>query len=271
MSGSTLSLRTGLLMVGVVLIAGLIGPWMVAADPSTQLLEHRLAPPSAGHPLGLDELGRDILSRLLQGTRVSLFVGLSVVTLAAAIGVCVGGFAGYVGGLFDDLLMRFADVLLAFPGILLAIALVAVLGPGVGNVIFALAAIGWVGYARLVRSRVLALREEPFVDAARAAGAPTVRILTRHIVPNIASLVVVQASLGMAGTIVAEAGLSFLGLGIQPPASSWGSMIETGRAHLLDAPHLALFPGLAIVWTVIGLNLLGDGLVDRWRELPSDR
>jgi len=264
-------MRAGLLMVGIVLLAGLLGPWIVGYDPSTQLLEQRLAPPSAGHPLGLDELGRDILARLIQGTRVSLFVGLSVVTLAAVVGTFVGGFSGYVGGRLDDLLMRLADLLLAFPGILLAIALVAVLGPGVGNVIFALAAIGWVGYARLVRGRVLALREEPFIEAARAAGAPTLRILARHVVPNIASLVVVQASLGMAGTIVAEAGLSFLGLGIQPPASSWGSMIETGRAHLLDAPHLALFPGLAIVWTVVGLNLLGDGLVDRWSEAPSDR
>jgi peptide/nickel transport system permease protein len=162
----------------------------------------------------------------------------------------------------DALLMGLTDVVLAFPGILLAIALVAVLGPALSHVVLALAVIGWVGYARLVRGQVLKLREEEFVLAARAAGLPARRVVWRHVLPNVLPLLVVQATLGMAGAVLAEAGLSFLGLGQPPPGASWGAMVNAGRAHLLDAPHVALFPGLAIVWTVLGLNFLGDGLVD---------
>lgn len=249
-------------MVAVVLLAALLGPAVAPYPPAAQLLELRLQSPGDGHPLGLDELGRDVLSRLLFGARVSLAVGFTVVVLAGAIGSLVGALAGYAGGAVDALLMRATDVVLAFPGILLAIALVAVLGPALFHVVLALASIAWVGYARLVRGQVLKLREEEFVLAARAAGVPARRVLLRHVMPNVLPLLLVQATLSMAGAVLAESGLSFLGLGQAPPAPSWGAMINAGRAHLLDAPHVALFPGLAIVWTVLGLNFLGDGLVD---------
>jgi peptide/nickel transport system permease protein len=252
----------GALMVTVVVLAALVGPSLAPYAPAAQQLELRLQQPTFAHPLGMDELGRDVLSRLLAGARVSMLVGLAVVVLAGAIGTLVGAVAGYGGGALDALLMRATDVVLAFPGILLAIALVAVLGPALSHVVVALAAIGWVGYARLVRGQVLKLREEEYVVAARAAGMPTARVLLRHVLPGVLPLLVVQATLGMAGAVLAEAGLSFLGLGQPPPGASWGAMINAGRAHLLDAPHVALFPGLAIVWTVLGLNFLGDGLVD---------
>ena len=255
-------LLAGAVMVALVLVTALVGPALVRDAPTKQLLELRLQPPGAGHPLGLDELGRDVLSRLVQGARVSVAVGFAVVILAGAVGTLVGAVAGYAGGAVDATLSRATDVVLAFPGILLAIALVALLGPALSHVVFALAAIGWVGYARLVRGQVLKLREEEFVLAARAAGIPARRVVFRHVLPNVLPLLVVQATLGMAGAVLAEAGLSFLGLGQPPPGSSWGAMINAGRAHLLDAPHVALFPGLAIVWTVLGLNCLGDGLVD---------
>jgi len=252
----------GGVMVAVVVLAAVVGPVVAPYAPAAQLLELRLQPPSLAHPLGLDELGRDVLSRLLVGARVSMLVGLAVVVLAGAVGTLIGAVAGYAGGVIDTLLMRATDVVLAFPGILLAIALVAVLGPALSHVVVALAAIGWVGYARLVRGQVLKLREEEYVVAARAAGMRAARVLLRHVLPGVLPLLVVQATLGMAGAVLAEAGLSFLGLGQPPPGASWGAMINAGRAHLLDAPHVALFPGLAIVWTVLGLNFLGDGLVD---------
>ena len=256
------SLAVGGAMVLLVLIAALLGPALAPYPPNEQLLELRLQTPNGGHPLGLDELGRDVLSRLLFGARVSLAVGIAVVVLAGALGTLIGALSGYAGGAVDATLMRLSDVVLAFPGILLAIALVAVLGPALSHVVLALAVIGWVGYARLVRGQVLKLREEEFVLAARAAGIPARRVVLRHVLPNVLPLLVVQATLGMAGAVLAEAGLSFLGLGQPPPGSSWGAMVNAGRAHLLDAPHVALFPGLAIVWTVLGLNFLGDGLVD---------
>lgn len=239
-----------------------LGPWLAPGDPARQLLERRLEPPSLQHPLGLDELGRDILVRLVHGARVSISVGLSVVLLAGLAGTGIGAVAGFVGGRTDALLMRLTDVFLAFPGILLAIALVAVLGPALPNVVFALVVIGWVSYARLVRGQVLQIRENEFVAAARATGQAGPMILWRHVLPNVLPTLTVQTSLGMAGAILAEASLSFLGLGIQPPTPSWGAMVNAGRGHLLDAPHLSLFPGLAIVLTVLSLNFLGDGLVD---------
>jgi peptide/nickel transport system permease protein len=259
MSRLELILGGGVLVAA--LLAALLAPWIAPADPHLQNLEHRLEPPSLAHPCGLDELGRDIFSRLLYGTRISLLVGVSVVGLAGLVGTLLGALAGFFGGRLDTLLMRTSDVFLAFPGILLAIALVAVLGPALRNVIFALVVIGWVGYARLVRGQVLQLREAEFVTAARAAGASWVRLLGLHILPAVLPVLTVQATLGMAGAILSEAGLSFLGLGIQPPTPSWGAMINAGRSHLLDAPHLAIFPGLAILITVMGLNFLGDALV----------
>src|SRR5437879_5622516 len=226
------------------------GPWLTPFDPARQELALRLTGPSWIHPLGLDELGRDVLSRLLAGARISFLVALVVVGVSALVGTALRAVAGYFGGLLDDVINRIMDVLLAFPGLLLAIALVAVLGPSLGNVLFALTLIGWVGYARLVRSQVLRVREYEYVRAARPLGATAPHILMRHIVPTVVPLVVVQVTLGMAGAIIGEASLSFLGLGVQPPASSWGSMLSGGRAHLLDAPHVTLFPGLAIALLV---------------------
>lgn len=255
-------------MASVVLIA-LLAPWVAPYDPAVQNLERRLDEPSAAHPLGLDELGRDILSRLLWGARVSVGVGLAVVLLAGSLGTLIGSVAGYLGGRIDTLLMRLTDVFFAFPGILLAIALVAVLGPALEHVVLALVVIGWTGYARLVRGQVLQIKEQEFVTAARTVGVSQGWIVLRHVLPNVLPVLLVQASLGMAGAILAEAGLSFLGLGIQPPTPSWGAMINAGRSHLLDAPHLALFPGLAIVVTVMGLSFLGDSLSRRLD--PHDR
>jgi peptide/nickel transport system permease protein len=201
------------IVLGTVL-AALVGPWLEPYDPVSQDLPLRLAAPSWSHPLGLDELGRDLLARLLAGARVSLSVGCAVVGISALVGVTVGATAGYLGGKTDAVVGRFMDVLLAFPGILLAIALVAVLGPSLRNVVLALVTIGWVGYARLVRGQVLKVRELEFIQAARALGAPLPRVLIRHVIPSTFSAVSVQATLGMAGAIIAEASLSFLGLGV---------------------------------------------------------
>lgn len=269
------NLIIGAVLVICVLLTALLAPVLAPSDPTALQLERRLQPPSRQHLLGLDELGRDILSRLIYGTRVSVAVGFSVVVLAGLVGTAIGAISGFAGGRVDAVLMRITDTFLAFPGILLAIALVAVLGPALEHVILALVAIGWVSYARLVRGQVLQIREQEFVLAARASGVAASRILILHVLPNVLPTLLVQASLGMAGAILAEASLSFLGLGIQPPAPSWGAMINAGRSHLLDAPHLALFPGLAILATVMGLNFLGDGLVDlldpQQRRLLGDR
>jgi peptide/nickel transport system permease protein len=256
-------LKLGLVIVALAAVAAAVGPVVSPIDPAAQQLALRLAGPSASHPFGLDELGRDILARVLAGARVSFLVGLVVVSVSATVGTLLGTIAGYFGGAVDDMIGRVVDTLLAFPGLLLAIALVAVLGPSLGNVLFALTIIGWVGYARLVRGQVLKARELDYVQAARALGARTPRILWRHVIPGAVPAIVVQATLGMAGAIIGEAALSFLGLGVQPPTASWGTMLSGGRAHILDAPHLTLFPGLAIALLVLGFNFLGDGLRDR--------
>ena len=258
-----MNLRIGVGLVALAIAAAIFGPLVVSADPRTQELALRLAGPTWAHPFGLDELGRDILARLVAGARVSLVVGISVVSVSAAVGLIVGGIAGYAGGWVDTLIGRLIDVLMAFPGILLAIALVAALGPSLEHVVLALAAIGWVGYARLVRGQVLKAREFEYVQAARSLGASPPRILARHVLPSAYPAVLVQASLGMAAAIIAEASLSFLGLGVQPPTPSWGAMLDAGRGHLLDAPHLTIFPGFAIALLVLGFNFLGDGLRDR--------
>ena len=255
-------IRVGAVIVLLTVVAALAAPWAVPYDPSSQQLSLRLERPSPSHPFGLDELGRDIFSRVLAGARISLMVGITVVGISSIAGIVLGAIAGYFGGWLDEAISRSIDVLLAFPGILLAIALVAVLGPSLKNVVMALSAIGWVGYARLVRGQVLRAREFEFVQAARALGARTPRILFRHVVPTTLPAVMVQATLGMAGAILAEASLSFLGLGVQPPTPSWGTMLNGGRVHLLDAPHLTIFPGAAIAVLVLGFNFLGDGLRD---------
>lgn len=256
-------IRVGFVIVIIAVLSAVVGPTLSPYDPASQELSRRLERPSWAHPFGLDELGRDILSRLLAGARISLLVGIAVVSVSSVIGMLLGSIAGYFGGLVDDVISRVVDVLMAFPGILLAIALVAVLGPSLTNVVIALSVIGWVGYARLVRSQALRAREFEFVQAARALGASVPRIVVRHVLPTALPAVVVQATLGMAGAIIAEAALSFLGLGVQPPTPSWGTMLDAGRSHLFDAPHLTIFPGIAIAVLVLGFNFLGDGLRDR--------
>jgi peptide/nickel transport system permease protein len=256
-------LRVGAALVALALLAAVIGPALTPYDPARQELALRLAAPTVSHPFGLDELGRDILARVLAGARISFVVGLTVVTVSAVVGTLLGAVAGYFGGAADDVISRLIDTLLAFPGLLLAIAIVAVLGPSLINVLVALALIGWVGYARLVRGQVLRAREFEYVQAARAVGASSPHILWRHVIPTAIPALVVQATLGMAGAIIGEASLSFLGLGVQPPTPSWGTMLNGGRAHILDAPHLTMFPGIAIVLLVLGFNFLGDGLRDR--------
>jgi peptide/nickel transport system permease protein len=255
-------LKVGAAIVLVMAVAAIAGPALTPFDPAQQELALRLAPPSWAHPFGLDELGRDILARVLGGARISFLVAIVVVTVSAFVGTLLGAVAGYFGGLLDEVIGRATDTLLAFPGLLLAIALVAVLGPSLANVLFALTIIGWVGYARLVRGQVLRAREFDYVLAARALGARASRVLLRHVVPAALPAVCVQATLGLAGAVLGEAALSFLGLGVQPPTPSWGTMLNGGRAHLLDAPHLTLFPGLAMVLLVLGFNFVGDGLRD---------
>ena len=254
--------RVGGLIVAVAVLAALIGPVVAPFDSASQDLALRLTGPSAQHWFGLDELGRDILARVLLGARVSLMVGIVVIGVSSIAGMAIGGVSGYYGGRIDQAIGRVMDVLMAFPGMLLAIALVAVLGPSLVNVVLALALIGWVGYARLVRGQVLRAREFEYVMAAKALGAGTARVLMRHVLPTAWPPLLVQATLGMAGAILSEAALSFLGLGVQPPTPSWGTMINGGRVHLLDAPHLTIFPGLFLAMVVLGFNFLGDGLRD---------
>ena len=227
-------------------------------------LAHRLTPPSADHWFGTDELGRDILSRIAYGARISLTVAVSVVGLSLTIGLIAGAIAGFYGGWMDMLVnIYITNAFLALPGILLAIAFVAFVGPGLGNVVFALALSGWVSYARLVRAQVMVVREREFVEAARALGASDVRILWRHILPNILQPIIVQAAIGMAGAVLAEATLSFLGLGVPAPAPSWGAMLNDARSHLFDSPHLVIFPAAAVMLMVLAFNFLGDALRDQ--------
>jgi len=253
---------SGLLLTVALILVALAAPLLAPFDPNMQETSRRLEAPSKEHPLGLDDLGRDVLSRILFGARVSLRVGFSVVLIASTIGVALGAIAGYFGGKADLIIMRLCDILLAFPGILLAIALVAVLGPSLNNVVLALSIIGWVGYARLVRGQVLKVRETEYVTAAKALGARSSRVIILHVLPNVMNPVIVMATLGLAGAILAEASLSFLGLGVQPPTPSWGAMLTSGRRYLGLANHLAIFPGIAIMLAVMGLNFLGDGLID---------
>jgi len=253
----------GVVLVVIFVVFALFAPWIAPQDPASIHLPARLDPPSSAHWFGTDELGRDILSRVIYGARISMVVGSSVVLTSLALGLVIGSIAGYYGGAID----RFVNVVLmnaflSFPGILLAIAFIAFRGPGIFNLVLALSLGGWVGYARLVRGQVLAAREREFVEAARALGASDLRIIVRHILPNIIQPVVVQAAIGMAGAILAEATMSFLGLGVPPPTSSWGAMLNDGRAHLFDAPHLVLFPALAVMLAVLSFNFIGDALRD---------
>jgi peptide/nickel transport system permease protein len=260
--------RNPLASVGVVLVViftifALFAPWIAPQDPAYIDLLHRLSSSSALHWCGTDELGRDILSRLIYGARVSMWVGSSVVVVSLALGLIIGSLAGYYGGKLD----RFVNVVvmnafMSFPGILIAIAFIAFRGPGIFNLVLALSLGGWVGYARLVRAQVLAAREREFVEAARALGASDIRIILVHILPNIIQPIIVQAAIGMAGAILAEATMSFLGLGVPPPTASWGAMLNDGRGHLFDAPHLVLFPAAVVMLAVLSFNFIGDALRD---------
>ena len=252
----------GLMIIGALVITALLAPVIAPYSPNQIHLAHRLSKPSRHHLLGQDNLGRDIFSRIIYGSRISIYVGFATISVSALLGFLFGAMAGFYGGWVDELIMRIVDILLAFPGILLAIALMAVLGPSLNNVIFTLCLIGWVGYARLVRGQILFLRETEFILAAKALGLGSFRIIFRHLLPNILGPLIVQATFGVAGSIVAEAGLSFLGLGVQPPTPSWGAMLNEGRSVLLKAPHLTTFPGLAIMLVVLGFNFVGDGLRD---------
>ena len=253
----------GVVLVLIFVIFALFAPWIAPQDPAHIDLPTRLSRPSSAHWCGTDELGRDILSRLIYGSRISMLVGSCVVAASLAVGLIVGSLAGYYGGRLD----RFVNIVvmnafLSFPGILLAIAFVAFRGPGIFNLVLALSLGGWVGYARLVRAQVLSAREREFVEAARALGASDLRVITRHILPNIIQPVIVQAAIGMAGAILAEATMSFLGLGVPPPTASWGAMLNDGRAHLFDSAHLVVFPALAVMLAVLSFNFIGDGLRD---------
>ena len=253
----------GVVLVVIFVILALFAPWIAPQDPAHIELPTRLSSPSTVHWFGTDELGRDILSRVIYGSRISMLVGSSVVAVSLTLGLIIGSIAGYYGGRLD----RFVNVVvmnafLSFPGILIAIAFVAFRGPGIFNLVLALSLGGWVGYARLVRAQVLAAREREFVEAARALGASDLWVVVHHILPNIIQPVVVQAAIGMAGAILAEATMSFLGLGVPPPTASWGAMLNDGRAHLFDAPHLVIFPALAVMLAVLSFNFIGDAMRD---------
>jgi peptide/nickel transport system permease protein len=260
--------RVGFAVAGLLLIVALLAPWIAPANPAAQDLPSRLQAPSFSHWMGTDELGRDTLSRTIYSARISLMVAISVVCGCGITGLLIGMLAGYAGGWFD----RFVNLLLinaflSFPGILLAIAFAAFLGPGVSKVIMALVITGWAGYARLARAQVLKVKELEFILAAQSLGASHVRILARHMFPNILQPVLIQATIGMAGAILAESTLSFLGLGVLAPTPSWGAMLNDARSHLFDAPHLVIFPALAVMLAVLAFNLLGDA----WRDWLDPR
>jgi peptide/nickel transport system permease protein len=250
------------LIVGLWALAAVVGTWL-PLGPDRIDLPRILADPGAAAWLGTDDLGRPVLDRLLVGARTSFVVAIGVVLVSALVGTAIGATAGFIGGWPDLVIVRIIDVFLAFPGILLAIALAGLLGPGLGNVVIALVAVGWVGYARLARAQVLSLRARDHVLAARALGVRGPRILIRHLLPLTLAPLLIEATFGIAAVVIAEAGLSFLGLGVQPPASSWGTMIRDGVAYMLVAPHLVLAPGVAIMLVVLAVNLVGDRLRDR--------
>jgi len=260
--------RVGFATAVMLLLVALFAPWIAPADPAAQNLPNRLKSPSRAHWMGTDELGRDTLSRTLYGARISLFVAISVVLGCGLTGLAIGLLAGFLGGWFDRFVNLFLiNAFLSFPGILLAIAFAAFFGPGIGKVILALIITGWAGYARLARAQVLKVKELEFILAVRSLGASNRRIMLRHLLPNILQPVLIQATIGMAGAILAESTLSFLGLGVLAPVPSWGSMLNDARSHLFDAPHLVIFPALAVMTAVLAFNLLGDA----WRDWLDPR
>ena len=257
------SLTIGVTIVVAIVAGAILGPLLFRADPLSIDLANILAGPSRAHPLGCDSLGRDVLARIMFGARLSLSISTIVVAISLVVGSLIGATAALSGGPIDNVIMRGVDIVLAFPGILLAIALAAILGPGLIDLTIALTAMGWTGYARIVRGEVLTLRERDYVLAAQTLGASPPRLLIRHLLPGVVGPLAVQATFGIGGIIGAEAALSFLGLGAIPPTPSWGNMLDAGRAFLLVAPHLTTAPGLAIGFTILGFNLLGDGIAQK--------
>jgi peptide/nickel transport system permease protein len=248
-------------IIAVFTACALLAPLIAGADPSQIDLSQRLLPPVFHHWFGTDELGRDIFARTVYGARISMAVAISVVSLSGIVGLVLGSISGFYGGWLDTILNIYVtNAFLALPGILLAIAFVAFLGPGLLNLILALALSGWVAYARLVRAQVMAAKRLEFVEAARALGASDLRILGRHVLPNILQPLIVQAAVGMASAVLAEATLSFLGLGLPPPAASWGAMLNDARSHLFDAPYILFFPAMAVMLCVLSFNFIGDAL-----------
>lgn len=252
----------GGVLMAVFLLVAIAAPWLAPHDPLAQDLYNRLAPPSLEHPFGTDDFGRDIMSRVIHGTRISLRIGLVAVSIALAAGTLIGIVSGYYGGVIDQALMRLMDLMLAFPSILLAIGIVAVLGPGLDNAMIAIGVVAIPQYARLMRASTLTVREADYVQALRALGASDARILATAILPNCLAPLIVQATLSLATAILDAAGLSFLGLGAQPPTPEWGAMLSGGRELILSAPWVLTYPGIAIFVTVLAFNLLGDGLRD---------
>jgi len=256
------ALLAGCCLVAVIVAVGLLAPWIAPYNPIEQDMSNALASPSSSHPLGTDPYGRDVLSRIIWGARVSLYVGLLSASIAAAIGVPLGALAGLLGGVADMAVSRLIDIMLSFPGIILAIVVMAILGQSVENTVLAVSLSMIPRFARLARGEALHLREREYVQAARASGAGVLDVLIHHVLPNMLSPIIVQYSLSIGSAIMIEAGLSFIGLGVQPPTPSWGEMLSLGRQYLYTAPWLSLFPGAAITVTVLAFNLLGDGLRD---------
>lgn len=252
----------GLVIVSTVVFAAVFAPYIAPYSPTEQDLFNRLAAPSLEHPMGTDQYGRDLFSRILYGARISLRIAVIVVSITLTIGTTVGVISGYVGGWVDEALMRIVDILLAFPGILLALVIAGILGPSLTNIMIALAVVGWTQYARVIRGSVLSVKEQEFIKSAQLMGVSKPRLLVRHVLPNVISPVVVLATMDMAYVILGTAGLSFLGLGAQPPTPEWGTMLAAGREYITTAWWLVNVPGVAIMFTVLGFNLLGDGLRD---------
>lgn len=252
----------GLALVLVIIFSAIFAPVLTPYEYDDQNLDNRLEGPSVEHPLGTDQLGQDMLTRILHGARISLQIGIAVVAISLTIGTIIGVTAGYAGGYVDEALMRFVDIILAFPGLLLALVIAGVLGPSLMNIMIALALVGWTQYARVVRGSVLSVKQQEYVKAGQLMGIGRAKLVVRHILPNVMGPVVVLATLDMAGVVLATAGLSFLGLGAQPPTPEWGTMIAEGRTYLRSAWWIVNIPGLAIMLAVLGFNLLGDGLRD---------
>lgn len=256
---------TNLLGLGIILllvVAGIFAPWLAPSDPNELNIENRLQSPNSEHLMGTDQLGRDLFSRILYGARISLKVSVMVVAISLLIGIVMGVVSGYIGGWVDEAIMRLVDLLIAFPGLLFALVVVSVLGPSLVNLLLALAVTGWTGYARIIRGEVLSVKEDEFVKAAQVMGASRTRIMSRHILPNVISPIIVLATMNLGTVVLATSGLSFLGFGAQPPTPEWGNMLATSRDTLTTAWWIANFPGMMIMLTVLGFNLLGDGLRD---------